>query len=88
MPPQILRCRLASTRPFIQILATTRAQALAVLDTQRPLWKLKDNIFPHIGRQVHEVLPMQFLVKDKLADAQWEVEFFQAAAASQGCGGA
>jgi hypothetical protein len=61
-----------------------RAQSLATLGAQSPLWKLKDNIFPHIGRQVHEVLTFELLMEHKLVHAQGEIEYLQASAASQG----
>ena len=67
MPAQIASRLLAAARPLIQIPATARTQSLAVFGTKRPLWKLKDNIFTHLLRQVHEVLTVQLFVKHELS---------------------
>src|ERR1035437_11111581 len=83
MPAQIPSRLLATARTLIQILATMGAQSLAILGAQRPLWKFEDNIFAHIGRQVHEVLALQFFVKHKLLHPYWQVENAGAPAAAQ-----
>ena len=88
MPAQIAFRMLATAWTLIQILATMGAQSFAIRGAQRPLWKFEDNIFAHIGRQVHEVLALQFFMKDKLLDFDWQIESTQATAAAQGGGSA
>src|ERR1700675_1224035 len=83
MPAQV-SCRLPTTAwALVQILATVRTQSLAALTTQCPLWKFEDNIFADMGRQVHEVLAMQFLMKHELLHAQRLLELPQAPAAEK-----
>ena len=84
MPAQITVGMPATARTLIQILATMGTQSLAVLAAQCPLWKFEDNIFAHIGRQVHEILALQFLMKHKLVDFHRQIENAQAPTATQG----